>query len=409
MTSVSTGRSPAPVAGTLGFVLIRVLGLATGTVTSLVLLRLISIEEFGSYSAATGALILVAAFGYLGTDQLLFASRLSSREFEELLPLLSGGVLVVTGILMLAWPVPGPGGPLVILAMGLTRCLEILRGSWILRPQLDGRHILRATREFALQLALGAGTIVGVGLSSTALGAASGAFAASVIVSGLLLSRSAFGRLTMRVSRRHLRSIRDGLAFALSSILYSVTHSMGLALMSLLAAATEIAVYRAAMLVYVAALVIPIAVNNDVLRPHLMRQIVAEPGAAPRLLNRILVLNVGLSLVAGLALVAFGRFLVEPVFGAGYSDVEELLAPLAAALPFAFVSSYVANLLVALGDIRSVVYVQLVLVLLALLVTCLLILLAGALGAAFALLVVDVAAVLIYLLRWRRFRRKDER
>lgn len=393
----------APVRGTLAFVALRILGLLVGTATSLALVRLLTIEEFGTYAAGTGALLLVSALGFLGTDQLLFSSRLSLEEFERLLPVVAGAVLVATACLTFLWPVPGPHGRLLVLCLGTARALELLRGSWLIRPQLSRRHLRRASREFGAQLVLAAGTVlVVVRLSDTAIGAASGTLAASALVTGVLLLRSAT-RPAQGRPRALVAPIRDGLAFSVSSILYSLTHTVGLAMIALLAVVAEVAVFRTAMLVYTAALVIPIAVNNDVLRPHLMTQLAHRQPTAPAIVNRTLGINLALAGLCAIGVLVFAATLAEPVFGQEYEHVRMVLLPLATALPFAFVSSYLANMLVAMKQVRVVVLAQLGLLALAIMSSAILIVVGDAMGAACAMLVVDVSSVALYAGLWHRF------
>lgn len=396
----------------LAFASARVLGLVISTVTSLVLIRIMSVGEFGSFAAATGVFLLVSSLGYLGADQLLLSRGITSESFIFLTPRLGVVTLVLTLVLASVWPGLTLDERAVLGILGLTRFLDLQRGPWTLLPQLTGRHLRRAQREFAGQVATCLGLVAAVLLHPTALSVAVGGLAGSLVVTGLVLVsfRPAPRRRRAGGQGSWVSQIVGGVGFASSSIVYSAINAVGLALMPILASTGDVAVFRATLLVYTAALVLPIALNNDVLRPHLYLAAERDPGdqqvRVPRLKGRTLSLNLALAVVVSLGVLLVGRAGSGLLFGPGYHEVRNLVVPAAASIPFAFLSSYVANLLVAHGFLRKVVWCQLGLLLLALVVNVALIGLYGALGGALSLLVVDAAALFLYLVVWHSFVRK---
>lgn len=347
-------------------------------------------------------------------DQLLLSRRLPSGTFTFLTPRLGGITLALTLVLAIGWPGLTGDERAVLGVLGLTRALDLQRGPWTLLPQLTGLHLRRALRELVGQVAVCVGLVVAVVLRPGALAVAVGGLAGSLLVTAAVL---AFFRPPQPAEPREPGSwfsqVIGGVGFASSSIIFSAINAVGLALMPILASTEDVAVFRAALLIYTAALVLPVAVNNDVLRPHLYLaseqqggQGDGPPRGRPRLRGRTLQLNLGLAVVAMAGVLVVGGAGAGLLFGDGYEDVRRLVVPAAASLPFAFLSSYVANVLVAHGRLRAVVWCQLGLLLLAVVVNAVLIGRYAALGGAVSLLVVDSAALLLYLVLWQSPSRK---
>lgn len=401
----------APASGqSLSFAGARIFGLVISTATSLVLIRVMTVDEFGAFAAATGVFLLISSLGYLGVDQLLLSRQVSSGMFVLLTPRLGGLTLALTLVLAAAWPGLTWDERAVLVVLGVTRALDLQRGPWTLLPQLTGLHVRRALRELVGQVAVCTGLVVAVLLRPEALAVAVGGLLGSVLVTGVVLL---FFRPPAvpgeRESGSWLGRVIGGVGFAASSIIFSAINAMGLALMPILASRADVAVFRATLLIYTAALVLPVAVNNDVLRPHLYLASEASgagPVARPPLRGRTLNLNLGLAAVAVVGVLVVGGWGAALLFGPGYDEVSRLVVPAAASLPFAFLSSYVANVLVAHGRLRAVVWCQVGLLLLAVVVNAVLIAHYGALGGAMSLLVVDSAALVAYLVLWHSLSRK---
>jgi O-antigen/teichoic acid export membrane protein len=180
-------------------------------------------------------------------------------------------------------------------------------------------------------------------------------------------------------------------------------NTVGLAILPIVASSDDVAQFRAAMLIYGAALVLPVAVNNDVLRPHLYSQVQTDGDRRPNrppLAGQMLRLNLATSVLTGTILVVSVRYGATVIFGSGYDEVKYLIVPLALALPFAFGSSYVANVLVAFGSLRWVVVVQGTVLAAAVLLNSALIALLGNTGAAVAVCVVDALTLASFLSLW---------
>jgi O-antigen/teichoic acid export membrane protein len=319
------------------------------------------------------------------------------------MPRLSALNAAIAVVAVVCWPGLTTYERIVLGILALTRVLDILRGPWLLEPQLRRRHLGRAFRELTVQFITAAAVIGAVVLDADAVSVALGSLGASSLMTvAVVVPRRASSERRERGSESSAGLLVAGLGFASSSILYSAINTVGLALMPMLASTGDVARFRAAVLVYSAALVLPIAINNDVLRPHLYRSS-PEEGAprVPSLRGSMLTINLVLASAVSAALLLAGRFLVDPLFGSEYHAVKTMLVPLALSVPFAFLSSYVANLLIVRGQLRAVVWVQLAVLAIAVIANGVLISVHGALGGAMALLVVDAVSLATYLFIWQ--------
>ena len=388
----------------LAFATARVLGLVVAILTSLVLVRAMPVAEFGAYSGAVGIVLFVTSLGYLGADQLFLAGQLDRPVFASLLVRVASIVFLLGLVSGLVWPNITPTERILVLLLTAVRCLEIGRGVWIFAPQLSRDHGTRARRELVTTLVLSAGALVGVVIRPTAASVAVVTLLVSACVSSIVWRRQR-PQLAKAVMAR-LSDLRLGLGYAASSMLYTATSAVGLAMLPVISTTAEVAWFRAAMLVYMAVLVLPVAINNDALRPHLLR---ADSVRGTRLLGPLLVLNLALAAGVVCLLMLVYWVGVERIFGDDYAEVAPLLLPLAASVPLAFLSSYTANLLIVVGWLSAVVKAQGAVLACSLVVNAALISRADAKGAAISLLVVDALSAATYLALWgaSRSRRKD--
>jgi O-antigen/teichoic acid export membrane protein len=105
-----------------------------------------------------------------------------------------------------------------------------------------------------------------------------------------------------------------------------------------------------------AAAVLPIALNADVLRPHLYRT--ATAAARRTLLTYFAWLSLGLGLAAGLLVYFLGPLATHIMYGRRYEAAGVLVTLLAIALPFHYFNSWASNMLVGVRRLRTVVGVQ---------------------------------------------------
>jgi O-antigen/teichoic acid export membrane protein len=120
--------------------------------------------------------------------------------------------------------------------------------------------------------------------------------------------------------------------------------------LALTAVATEVANFRVAMSVYAAAQIVAVAINHEVLRPRLY----AKREGWPQILRITFGLNIVIGIVS-LVLLHWGADRICLVlFGNEFRESGRVLAILAFAVPFFFVSAWCDTLIIAASGARSV-------------------------------------------------------
>lgn len=382
----SAGADAAILVGSRGVMFIA------STAALVAVARILGPAEYGVLAVAGAISLAVQAFGALGLDQLYLRGDVDDAE-------LRGGSLTI-GLLQVAivviaaacWPQLSTLARLCTVALGVSQATATMRLPWLLVPHRRLRFAMRARREVAAflltQLVIVAAVVSGFGpLVAALLALAAGIFL-------IAISRAQVGARTTVSARRLWRLVRTGLPFVLSSIFYTLYLQVDAALLSALAAPAVVAQYSVAYSFVTAAAVLPVALNNDVLRPHLYRA--TSEHARRSLARRFAVLSVVLGLMAGALVFLLGPPATQVFYGHRYAPAGALVTILAVALPFHYLNSWAGNMLVATARLRELVAVQGFLTLGNITANLLVIPSLGARGAALVTVGTEAAGVAMY-------------
>lgn len=391
-------------AGTDSAVLVgsRAIMFAASTASLVAVARILGPAEYGVLAVAGAISLAVQAFGVLGLDQLYLRGDVDESELRT--ASLTIGVLqaAIVAIAAACWPQLSAVARLCTVALGVTQAAATIRMPWLLVPHRQLRFAVRARREvvaFVLtQLVIVAAVVSGFG----PLVAAVMAMAAGVLL--IAVSRAQAGARTSVSVRRLWRLVAAGLPFVLSSIFYTLYLQVDAALLAALATPAIVAQYSVAYSFVAAAAVLPVALNNDVLRPHLYRAVTAQARAS--LARRFAAVSVVLGLTAGVLVFFLGPIATQIFYGHRYAPAGALVMILAVALPFHYANSWAGNILVATMRMRELVAVQGILTLGNIAANLLVIPSLGARGAAIVTVGTEAAGVALYgclLLRRGRY------
>lgn len=376
----------------------RILGLPAARVllgiisfaTSVLMVRALGPVEFGHYSAGMALATVVAVLGPWGLDQLQIFHGLGEGEATWASRRVAAFTLGVGLVVAAVWPSLDMPSRLCAAAGVLGFAARILVGPW-LTGSLKRLDIGVRVRSEFLTLALSG--VVGLavaGATRSALASLSGSALYLLIVAGARAGRSA----RPAVRRQAFRSIvRRGVPYALSSAAYTLYFSVDAAILATFRREFEVGQYRAAYMLFAAVLVVPIALNNDLLRSHLARD---EGGDRRRTIARFGLLTVSLSVAAFGAVAALHVMIVGKAYGNGYGAAASLLGVLSLAIIPAYANSWLSNALVGLMRIRVVVAVQAVLTVMNVAANLAVIPRYGARGAAWSTVCTESAAVAIF-------------
>lgn len=343
-------------AGTDAAILVtsRAVMFVASTASLVAVARILGPAEYGVLAVAGAISLAVQAFGALGLDQLYLRGDVDEAELRAAsltVGLLQTAVVVIAAA---AWPHLSMVARLSTIALGVGQATATVRLPWLLVPHRQLLFTVRARREVAAfvltQLVIVAAVVSGFG----PLGATVLALAAGVVL--IATSRAQVGARTTVSPRRLWRLLRSGVPFVLSSIFYTLYLQVDAALLAALAAPAIVAQYSVAYSFVAAAAVLPVALNNDVLRPHLYRA--ATASARATLARRFAALSAILGLIAGALVFFVGPLATQLLYGHRYAPAGALVMILALALPFHYVNSWAGNILVAATRMREVVAVQ---------------------------------------------------
>lgn len=379
--------------GGFGLVLARIATLGIGALAAGLTARALGPIEFGVYAAGVSVVLACAALGSLGIDQLYMNGRIDDTELVRA----SGWVALLALVLGIAlsagWPNLTTESRLVGVVVSLATALGVWRMHWTLFPGTRLAFSLRARRELGAATATAAATVLGAVWTRQPLGAAAG-FAVS---SAVLVIWAARESPTSRERRVHVAGVlRAGVPFAVAGAIYTVYSTVDAAILAAYRPALEVGNYRAAYTFIVAAVAIAVAINNDVLRPHLLQ---ARPRqGALSFLHINLVCGLGLSA----AMVLLSDPLVTLAFGEDFASSGELLRALSFMVPLFFLNAYFANRFIFAGLVRAVLYTQATMLAVNVALNLALIPSRGAMGSAYATVATEAIGLALYaVLAWR--------
>jgi O-antigen/teichoic acid export membrane protein len=376
----------------------RALAFGLSAIASVVVARLLGPGAFGEYASGSAIAGVALVFGAFGIDQLYLQGAITEGEAAIHLRRLAGGAGVFAVLVGLAWPGVDRSTRVCAALLGVALALERARQLWLLQPQRAERFATRGRREVV------AATVLAVaGVGAVAFRRTSTTIAVVTVVASAAITAAAGRpwRRTMTVSwRESLSAYRRGGPFALSSSLFAIYFLVDTALVATIAGEREAGIYRAAYAFVAAALVVAAVVNNDLLRSRLYNA--GRVGRSDVLVRRFLAADAiaGTTLAVGLA--AAGPLLLRVAFGAPFEAATTLLSVLSLAIVPIFLSAWMTNLLIAVGDVGVVVRVQAVLAVANIVANLIVIPGHGARGAAWATVGTEITGVAIYATLLRR-------
>lgn len=366
---------------------------AATTICLIAITRILGPAQYGLYAAAGAVSAAVQAFGFLGLDQLYLRGDVDDAELRAASMHVALLQIILVAVAAFCWPNLTLTARLCTIALGIGQATISMRLPWYYEPQRRLQFRIRARREVGAFSLMQAAVIAVVVTGHGALAASVAAMAAGLFL--VLVSRAQIGARAAWSVHRSWQLLRAGTPFVFSTAFYTLYMEVDVGLLAALTAPAVVAQYAAAYTFVTAAAVLPVALNADVLRPHLYR---ATGAAARRALVRYFAwLSVGLGLASGLAVYLLGPIATRVLYGHRYEAAAALVTVLAVALPFHYFNSWAANILVGVRRLREVLAVQATLAASNIACNLLLIPRMGARGAAIATVGTEVLGLILYV------------
>ncbi|HEU5039138.1 MAG TPA: oligosaccharide flippase family protein [Nocardioides sp.] len=335
----------------------RLIGLAVATVSSLLLARILGPDDYGVYATAVAVGNLAVIFGPMGIDQLQLLHDLPESRAYRWTLLVAAASTAAGLVLALAWPNIEPMTRSCAFLMAAAGACRVALAPWLTTPQKQLRFDIRARRDLILGIFPSVGSVIAAVLATTVV-AVVGVYLAILLV----LAASAHWTMRQRARVRSVASrvrFRAGWPYAASAATYTLYFTADAAIIAATRTSQEVGQYKAAYMFITAATVLPIVLNNDMLRARLadLRDLPAESWHVVR---RMAAANLGLGLAMTGGVCLLGPPAARLVYGAGFEQASELLTILGLALlPFAM-NTFSGNALIAFGSVRLVLIVQVI-------------------------------------------------
>ncbi len=343
-------------------VVLRLLALGLTLGLSVALARRVGAGPYGSYAAGAALTAVVFAPGPFGADQMYLTGMLSFRR--ALRRALAAGLVlaVLTCGVALAWPSLPRTARVCAVLLAVAAAAQTILAIWFTEPVRRLDFARRARRELALLIA----TVI-AGIAALLVSRSAELFATSAVVASVCLLTFALARHgrdhrsgahqdePLLRSESRSSSIRHGLAYSASSVFYTAYFQVDVVILAALRGSEAAGQYRVAVNALSAFVVIAVVMNNDILRPILIRRSGAEFDRASRRGLRVALL---VGLASALVLAVAGRWLIPVVYGSAYQSAVPLVTILAAGLLAHFYNSWAGNALIAAGAISRVVAIQ---------------------------------------------------
>lgn len=323
--------------------------------SSLVVARVLGPREFGVVASATAITGLLVVAGSFGLDQLYLMGSLDGQTIQVRFTQATMITAAITTAGALAWPSVTTATRVCVLLIGLATAIDYLKLPWLLEPQKDLNFGLRARREVMLRLGVAGAAVAGVAVSQSPVTVGAAMLAASAL---LVWPARGWPRLDRHLPLASLPELmRRGLPFAMSGAFYTLYFQVDMALLASLGSTEGVAQYRAAYNFMAAAVILAVALNNEVMRPRLYRAM-ESPKEFAALLRSSLVLTLAAGVGCTAVLVVLGPTLVRAFYGDAYEPARSLVRLIGWAVVPHFFNSWAGNALVARRHVRPVVTLQ---------------------------------------------------
>lgn len=394
----SSGGTRMTQSGGRLLLLARLASFAARAALVIILARILGLSQYGEFAAGTSVALLPLVLGTLGVDQLQLRGDVTVDAAKRVT--VSICLLVATVAIGFAacWPGLSGQGRWVALTTGVSGAVDMTRVPWLTQPLKELAFQSRARREVScIAITILAIAVAGV-LSGNAVVASGSGLAASFILS----ARIGFARPLSLVETRVL--LQRSLPFALSGALYTIYFQIDGAMLAALVSSREVGLYRVAYLFVSAGVVLPVVMNNDMLRASLRA---ATRSSFGDVLSRSLRRNSIASVLMCVFVIFAGPPLVTKFLGGDYAGSRQLIPLLGLALLPHYFCSWAGNVFVAADRLKLVLEIQSALALANILLNLWLIPQDGPRGAAIATIATETLGAVAYAsCFWRATRTK---
>jgi O-antigen/teichoic acid export membrane protein len=187
--------------------------------------------------------------------------------------------------------------------------------------------------------------------------------------------------------------VRAGLSYTAIEGLFIAYFALDGAMIAAMRPAIDAGMYRVAYSFVVAAAVVPVALNGDVLRVRLWQ---LDGAARRQALRRAVLLTAAAGVAVTLGFELLGGVGERVFFGPRFAAAVPIIRLLGAAMPFHYANSVLSNILVGAGRISAVLRVQAVMLVTNVVGNILLIPAHGPQGAATMTVITEIAGLLLF-------------
>jgi O-antigen/teichoic acid export membrane protein len=328
-------------------VAVRMLSLAAAFVSSLVLARILGSTKYGGYSTAASIAGLVTVVGAAGQDQLFLRGTIASATFRSRLRLI--GLYAALGVFgaALLWPRIGPTIRVAAILLASSLAINTVAFSYVYEPQRRLEFARRGRREFTQRLAISVSPLMAAILTGSVIGVSVGALAGSLIFA--IPAWFDLRRFPLpKIESVTPTSIRAGLPFATSGVLYALQPLLPPLALSLVGTTRNVGQLRLGITLLVAMQTVPLTMNNEILRSKVYQNMRDDQDPKPQL-RRGLVTTLIVGFGLGSLAVVLGPAAVTFMYGHEFGETGTVIRTLGCVFPLYCLSTWAGTILVISG------------------------------------------------------------
>ena len=370
----------------------RLTAIALTAASSAVVARSLGPQGYGVFAAGTAVATLLVLGKAFGADALFLRGSIDARTLQR--RSIAAGVinLAVVSVAALAWPGLSQTARGCELLMGAAWSLAFARIPWQVVPARQLRFSVRARRELLGSVLSLGGVMVFAAVWQRPLLASAGLLVGTAVTTAISWRALTHERSTTGPVAGD-GSVRAGLPFTAIEGLFVAYFVLDGAMIAAMRPAVDAGIYRVAYSFVIAAAVVPVALNADVLRVRLWR---LDGAARAHALRRAVLLTAAAATVVTLCFELLAHPAERLFFGPAFAAAVPLIRILGAAMPFHYANSVLSNILVGAGRTATVIRVQVAMLAVNLVGNLVLIPSHGPKGAAVMTLVTEVVGVVGY-------------
>ena len=390
----------APRGGDVTLTLARVASMALTAIASAVVARSLGPHGYGLFAAGAAVASVMVLGKVFGADALYLRGSIDERTLRRRSIAAGFANLAVVAIAAIAWPGLSWTARGCELLMGAAWSITNARSPWLVLPARRLAFETRARREvIAAVLSYGSVIAFAVTLQRPLLAAC------GLLVGAVLTTAASWPGLRREPSTTSATSgdgsVRAGLSFTAIEATFVAYFALDGAMIAAMRPAVDAGMYRVAYAFVIAAAVVPVALNADVLRVRLW-QLSGEHRA--QALRKAVWLTAIAAVAVTLCFELLGGFGERLFFGPKFTAAIPIIHILGLAMPFHYANSVASNLLVGQGRMRTVLRVQGAMLLVNIAGNLWLIPSHGPRGAAVTTVATEALGLVVYLLVLRRSR-----